>query len=147
SIKFVFDYQMRDESTWPSAVWTSDVYSGVSVIDNGKTLGSGDWALIKLDRPVPDRRPLPIRLSGQAPNGTSLAVLGYPKGIPEKYDDGARILNGNTTTFTSNLDTFSANSGSPVFDKVTGTVEGVLDSGESDFESNGFCNELKGCPD
>jgi hypothetical protein len=48
--------------------------------------------------------------------------------------------------FAANLDTYGGNSGSPVFNATSGTVEGILVRGENDFVSNGSCYVSLVCP-
>jgi S1-C subfamily serine protease len=89
--------------------------------------------------------------------GTKLFVIGHPTGLPQKIADGASVKIANAVSyidpigsiirkanfFTANLDTYAGNSGSPVFNKRTGKVEGILVQGAEDFRRNPdqFCNE------
>lgn len=93
-----------------------------------------DYAIIRLDRPVEDREPLPVRLEGWARVGTDLAVIGHPSGLPMKVADEAKIRSSRINFFYTDLDTFSGNSGSPVINQETGIVEGILVEGEEDYE-------------
>jgi V8-like Glu-specific endopeptidase len=75
-----------------------------------------DLAIIQLDRAVTDRAP--IKLSSAGPKvSESVTLLGYPLGIPLKsVDDGVvSLVNAPQLSFRHNLDTFSCNSGGPVF--------------------------------
>ena len=67
--------------------------------------------------------------------------MGHPSGLPLKYADGARVFETENDYFSTNLDTFGGNSGSPVFNADTLEVEGILVRGDTDyvmdFESNG----------
>jgi len=93
-----------------------------------------DYALIKLDRQVVDRKPLKVRVEGKIEDSAPLAVIGHPDGLPKKFADGARVLeNDHEIYFAANLDTFHVNSGSPVFHFETGMVEGILVRGEDDY--------------
>jgi V8-like Glu-specific endopeptidase len=72
-----------------------------------------------------------------------------------KISDGGKISRMNTMEnkkkinswflrknyFTANLDTYAGNSGSPVFNKNTGKVEGIIIQGAEDF----FYNEENNC--
>jgi len=72
--------------------------------------------------------------------------------LPVKLSGGAAVRNlmGEVGYFTANLDTYGGNSGSAVFNNVTGEIEGVLVRGETDFVRQGNCRisyvcENNGC--
>ena len=110
-----------------------------------------DYALIQLDRKVVDRRPLKVRTEGHLGGGMPLVVIGHPMGLPLKISDGGKTQRVNFFTkglgsispsnrmlkdkdrFKANVDTFGGNSGSPVFNREKGVVEGLLSRGENDF--------------
>lgn len=85
-----------------------------------------DLALIKLDRKVTGREH--IILSTSAPQvGDPLTMIGYPLGISQKIvDDGSVTqLGPDKYSFRHKLDTFSSNSGGPLFN-IKGEQVGVL---------------------
>lgn len=93
-----------------------------------------DYALIQLDRKVEDRTPLKYRGEGKVDNKSTLAALGHPVGAFQILAAKGRIRdNSRPFSFNTNLDTFQGNSGSPVFDRQTGLVEGILTRGDRDF--------------
>ncbi|MDO9182040.1 MAG: serine protease [Bacteriovorax sp.] len=114
-----------------------------------------DYAVIELDRVVLNRKPLVRRKFGIVRTDTPLLVIGHPMGLPMKITDGARVSRMNkierehkvqswllrSNYFTANLDAYSGSSGSPVFNKNTGKVEGILIQGADDF----FFNEETQC--
>ena len=105
-----------------------------------------DYALIKLDRPVQMREPLPFRKKGKIEDQSELVVIGHPSGLPTKIADNARVReNGDPLFFNANLDTFQGNSGSPVFNKETGLVEGILVRGDTDYITEDSCMVIKHC--
>lgn len=97
-----------------------------------------DYAIIQLDRKVKDRAPLKIRTKGKVEKNDPLYVIGHPSGLPKKYSPGAKVLSSRSKFyFSTNLDTFGGNSGSPVFNAKTNEVEGILVRGKTDYiESN-----------
>jgi V8-like Glu-specific endopeptidase len=109
-----------------------------------------DYAVIELDRNVFDRSPLERRTSGIVHRGTPLLAIGHPLGVPKKIVDGGKVMSMNdierehpirsfflkTNYFTTNLDVYAGNSGSPVFNRRTGKVEGILIQGANDFETD-----------
>lgn len=133
---WVFDYKLNDvKQTQVGVVKNSNIYSCKRVVDYEFTrfrVGSPDWAVIELDRPVIDRSPL--KLSSQTPDAYSLVyVIGTPGGIPLKVANG-KVRNNFGDYFSTNLDTFGGNSGSPVFDTKTGHVAGILVRGDVDYK-------------
>ena len=136
SFEWVFDYHSDS-----SAIELENLYSCESIISREEDSLTGiDFAVIKLNRKVKDRKVLKFRLNGNIEKNTNLFVLGHPSGIPMKYADDATVKkNISKDFFTTNLDTFGGNSGSPVFNKDTGVVEGILVRGDEDYINSGSC--------
>ena len=67
----------------------SDVYTCVD-IKYAQPYPGPDWAVIKLDRKVEGREPLPIRrdVNVPPPLDTEMWVVGHPNGIPMKIEPG-----------------------------------------------------------
>ncbi len=101
-----------------------------------------DFAVIKLDRPVLDRKPLRIRKEGHVTKNDKLTLIGFPSGLPLKVAPNANVLapNISQTFFLASTDSFAGNSGSPVINSSTGEVEGILVRGEEDY-----VRRKKGC--
>lgn len=145
---FVFGFKMANANA-PQVfnIPNSQIHRAKEIIaqrDDGPT--GDDFALVRLEKAVTDHRALPIRRTGQIPNGQAVQVLGHPRGLPLKFADGAHVTgNGKTSFFVANLDTYTNNSGSPVFnsnDVVGGrhVVEGILvRGGQRDFVPVGGC--------
>jgi hypothetical protein len=128
----VFGFVMLDAYSPATTVDASEVYYCSRVL--ARDSGTADWALLELDRPVSNHRPLAIRTSGKITDAEPLLVIGYPAGLPRKYADGAFVRsNSGRATFEANLDVYAGNSGSPVFSRNTLLVEGLLIGGEDDF--------------
>lgn len=65
-----------------------------------------------------------------------MVVIGHPSGLPLKITDRAVSLPSafnSRTFFRVNSDTFAGNSGSPVINRKSGVVEGILVRGEQDY--------------
>ncbi len=110
--------------------------------------GKIDYALIRLNKEVFDRDPLAYRTQGKVDDEASLMMIGYPNGLSAVISTGAYVRNNSKEHyFTTNLDSFSGNSGSPVFNEKTGIVEGFLVRGEKDFiwDEETECNHLIKC--
>jgi MYXO-CTERM domain-containing protein len=120
---------------------SDDVYRCAGVLayfDDGFV----DHAVVRLDRPVVGHSPATSRLepSGIA-NGTGIALIGHPNGIPMKIDSGGLMTwsSADLTRFHATVDAFAGNSGSGVFD-LSGDMVGVLRGGETDYVAAGACN-------
>ncbi|MEF3280098.1 MAG: serine protease [Elusimicrobiota bacterium] len=148
STYFVFGYAIKDRNnpfTATTEIPASDVYKCSKIIkthigaepteDNPQGIGLGsDFAIIKLDRKVSNRKPLKINTNQKLSIGQSMFVIGHPVGLPVKFADGATVRDPSPNGyFVANLDTYGGNSGSPVFDMKTKLIEGILVRGDNDF--------------
>lgn len=90
-----------------------------------------DYALVQLDRKVKGRHPLPINRSKDLRAGDPVFTIGHPLGLPLKVAGGAKVRDNSLNAFfTTNLDAFSGNSGSAVFNTRTKQIEGILSGGD-----------------
>ncbi len=112
---------------------TSDVFGcrtmvARSVPPMAGTPNTLDYAIVQLDRPHVGHSVTTDR-AGLAP-GTEVAVMGFPSGLPQKFDSTARVVRYKSWSdlFDLTADTFAGNSGSPVFDPL-GHLRGVLVGG------------------
>jgi V8-like Glu-specific endopeptidase len=143
--KWVFDYIEGTEN-----IKNKNIYSCKKILSQKNIYTDteiSDYAVIQLDRPVKDRKPLAMRKTGIPIYNTPLVLIGHPLGLPMKIDDGAKVMSLSAEErknlvqsllrrqnyFTANLDAFAGNSGSPVFNEDTGKVEGILIQGSEDF--------------
>jgi V8-like Glu-specific endopeptidase len=146
--KWVFGYQegidrIAKENTYSCKTIITQKYNYDSKI-------VADYAVIQLDRPVKNRKPLQLRKFGFPLYNTPLVLIGHPLGLPMKITDGARVTLPNNEErknifhsirlrknyFTANLDAYAGNSGSPVFNQRTRKVEGILVQGAEDYTEN-----------
>lgn len=91
------------------------------------SLCAGDWVLLRLARPVA-RDLSPVELAAPRPGGLAY-TLGHPLGLPLKLAQGGRVLGVEGATFRVALDTYTGNSGSPVFDAVSHALIGIVSEG------------------
>lgn len=149
STRFVFNFAYKTADDNPSQVDADDMYSCRELVySETKNSNNSDLAIVRLDRPVVGRKPLPVRRSGRIANATPLVVIGYPKGLPLKLADGASVRNNqHRIYFVANLDTYGGNSGSPVFNQKTGLIEGILVRGEQDMVYKNGCYTSNVCTD
>jgi V8-like Glu-specific endopeptidase len=136
--KWVFDYRIDSADVDHVRVPKTNVYECKRIVKQvlEREGGRNDFAVIELDRPVTDRRPLKVRESGTIEVGTPIVVAGYPSGLPLKLAGGAQVRSVNSTFLVANLDTYGGNSGSAVLNALTMEVEGILVRGDTDYVSS-----------
>jgi V8-like Glu-specific endopeptidase len=141
---WVFDYQAEKESQSSVRVRNQNIYECEDVILKEMDLERGiDHTLVKLKRPVTDRNAAKFRQNEDLKIGMPLVLIGYPSGLPVKIADDAQVLKLMGTSFITNVDAFSVNSGSGVFNAITGEIEGILSSGRADYDGKGNCSGVK----
>jgi len=143
TFSFVFGFDMLNVSTPAATVNDNQVYSGIDLLSHDPG-GLTDHALVRVDRDItaPGAAPLAVRESGTIGNSAQVGVIGHPSGLPKKIAFGANTTvrdNSPADYFIANLDTYGGNSGSPVFNQITGEVEGILVRGASDYTFPGSC--------
>ena len=137
--RIIFGYRMVDNSAPVIQMPNNNIYKAVGIINrvyNPRSNGS-DWALVKLDR----------RVEGQTIARLSekdiychqpVYIIGYPVGLPLKYSGGAIVRDIEDTFFSADIDVYSGNAGSPVFDSNTHEVIGIVVRGDTqDFRWTG----------
>ena len=155
-VKFVFGYLMQKPDADATAIPAANVFTGKEVVggENGDNADARrhDWALVRLDRPVPASIAEPVSNWETAPvtKGARVFVMGFPAGMPLKYAAGATVRDAsNEAWFVANLDTFGGNSGSGVYDQTSKKLIGVLVEGELDYKADTArnCYLINLCPD
>jgi hypothetical protein len=149
---FVFNYAFSRPGQENVIVPRSEIYSCQQIIyreeDSDSHPYRADFALIRLDRPVPNHRPANLDAHHVYSVGEPLIIAGYPSGLPLKFADGViRSIHSKKPTFDANLDAFGGNSGSPVYSLKTGAMIGVMIDGEEDYDWTGKCRVSKKCSD
>lgn len=144
----VFGFVMEDAVNARMTVSADQVYRCTQIV--AQQDGYPDWSLVRLERPVPDHAPRRLRRSGQAYVGQDLLVVGHPWGTPRKYDAGGTLReNSSPAFFQANLDTYVGSSGSPVLDRYSLLVEGLVSAGKEGFveDIHAGCDRSRVCPD
>jgi hypothetical protein len=135
-IAFVFGFAITDPSQpAPLVVPESDVYFPAAVVARSfhDAPDYSDYTVVRLDRPVTGRDPLAIRRIGTPDVGTPVVLVGYPFGLPLKVAGNANVKRVTSRFFEANTDSYVGNSGSPVVNANTLSVEGMLYFGKSDY--------------
>jgi hypothetical protein len=87
-----------------------------------------DWAFFRVDRVVSDRTALIAGYSGTPSPTGELLIAGHPDGLPLKVAGGGEARgdpSSDPVNWTTSLDAFGGNSGSPVINLLSGVVEGI----------------------
>jgi V8-like Glu-specific endopeptidase len=140
--RFAFGYDVDAAGVYPTSIPKSEVYSCKTVLKS--TQKAGDYAIVQLDRAVTNHTPVTVSSRTSAnplANGSPLLMIGYPVGLPVKIDDGAAVCGMSNYYYNANTDSYGGNSGSGIFHRTTGELEGILVTGLDDFvyDSNGNC--------
>lgn len=125
----VFDYKNKSDNLVEFIIPKENVYTIKKEkyfnFDRSMHKTTIDLAIIKLDRQVP-RVPIKVNTKYEYQQGNEVFVLGYPMGIPLKLTPNGFIdPSPSPNSFRHDLDTFSVNSGSPVFDALSYEIIGV----------------------
>lgn len=112
----------------------------IEFTDEG-TVDGPDYALIRLTRKVKNRAPLAIKRT-PAKTGDKVFMIGYPSSLPVKVIGNGSVASISARGFlTTDLDSFSGSSGSPVFDAATLKITGVHVRGNPDYKDGHFVRD------
>jgi V8-like Glu-specific endopeptidase len=143
STKFVFGYDVLKKGKYPSEVAETQVVGCKSIVYRVQNGTGADFGLIELDRDVTDHEPLKLamgRVNSTIDKDTKLLMIGHPAGIPTKIEDSGKVRDPSPNGFfVANTDSYGGNSGSAVFNQVSGEIEGVLVRGEQDYVHQNGC--------
>lgn len=153
--RFVFKYY-HEAAGRLATITAEDVFSCAEIITSVDRMNPDgtrqDYAFVRLNRSAAPRfTPASVaRTNGPTTMGQSITVIGFGSGIPAKIDSGGtvtslRAMDGDY--FETNLDTFSGNSGSGVFDTATRSMVGILVRGATDYvpADGGACQVVNVC--
>lgn len=155
SVRLVFGYRAQrkpqtvNDPQTITEIPKSQVYKISEVVKtkyDGDDTRAIDYAVMRVDRKIPDHLPLPLDTETGVAVNDQLYVVGFPMGLPMKLADRGIVRRVATEGyFVSNLDTFGGNSGSPVMRAGSLTVEGILVRGNNDFVYRGTCQVALVC--
>ncbi|WP_437317003.1 trypsin-like serine peptidase [Sorangium sp. So ce385] len=146
-IAFVFGASYDRPGRDPSRVGPDDVYLCRDIRKLAARGEQGDYAVVRLDRPVVGREPLRLRRAGKVDDDEELILIGNPMGLPTKIAAHGEVLdNASACCFKASTDSYGGGSGSVVLGANSRLVEGVLVRGETDFVEASGCWASKVCP-
>jgi len=131
---FVFGFAVNTASQTPRAVAGNQVYQCTSIVMREQVGTGADFAIVKIDRVVPDHAAMRVNRNGGLTSSQGLVMIGHPSGLPTKVAGDAHLRSLKNGYFVATTDSYGGNSGSGVFNERTGLLEGVLVRGETDFE-------------
>jgi V8-like Glu-specific endopeptidase len=149
-IGIVFDARLNPTFSDDVVVKKESIYycSSIHLLDTADAPEIGESiAVIELDREVTDREPLKFASSTSSLTPElKVEMIGHPMGLPLKHSAGS-VLSVDKNRFTTDLDAFEGNSGSPVLSSDSHLVLGMLLQGETDFtyDSNSSCWKARNC--
>lgn len=139
--RFVFDLKLEKDPK-KIKIKRKNIYS-CKAIEKFSSHNAYDYSIILLDRKVKGRKPVTIARETLEIKKDELAVIGHPMGLPMKISDSGFVWDYFKNGYSTNLDTYSGNSGSPVFKKSTGEMIGHIAAGKTDFVLDRENNCLK----
>ncbi len=134
---WVSGYQKQLSGSNEIELKSNNIYRCQEIITRKVNKETGvDYSLVLLERKVPSFSLAPFKLRDvdtRIADDQSVSVAGFPSGIPLKIASGANVLlNDKDGYFSTNLDTFTGNSGSIVYSEE-GYLEGILVRGNTDY--------------
>jgi hypothetical protein len=146
--RFVFGFHLASDGRAPDVFDDSQVRGGKEVVFRSAPCAEGnpDLVVVELQNAVRFRH---VTLAARpARKHERLYVIGYPLGLPAKYEPGAFVRDDTPPAhFIANIDGHEGNSGSPVFDAERHDVVGVHVHGEVDLAKPCGCWTSTWCPD
>lgn len=148
--KWVFDYALNSADQTTMSIPQSSVYHCTGLLKSSYA-NHVDYAFIRLDRPVLDRKPLVLNREMPIEKGHRLLAITAPYGLALKTSTGVVRDDSQPAHFISNLDLMRGSSGGPIFDAATLQVVGIVAQGERDLDAgpdiNDLCNVFYRCDD
>ena len=134
-MRIVFGFHMNSESDVNTVIPESQIFGVKRIIARVLDRESKtDFAVLELDRPCTNIQPVKLAKEDIG-KGEYVYLIGYPNGLPLKYAPNGWVKKVNSIYFTSSVDSFSGNSGSPIFNKDHEVV-GILVRGLQDFQEH-----------
>jgi hypothetical protein len=148
---WTFSYRVGNLSHNSARLNPAETYRCARIVaSNTHLLNFKDYTIIQLDRSVLDRKPVTYRKDGKVSSKDTLAIIGHPYGLPSITAINGHVLeNDKPHVFSTDLDAFAGNSGSPVINTRTYEIEGIFIRGgvdtDLDWNSEPLCKVWKRC--
>lgn len=143
---WMFDYTQELDSSRVSSELIYKCQEIIYAVSDDQEFGR-DFALIRLDRKVSNRSPLPLSKQ-KTRKWDHVSMLGHPMGMPIKYVDNAYVfkVSEKRNHLLTNLDAFAGNSGSPVFNDKDEVI-GILVAGNPSVSTykDKSCSRYNNC--
>lgn len=109
-----------------------------------------DYAVIELEKPVVDRKPISLNLNSKVKD--HIYSMGHPLGLPMKLVQGflneddhkINLFNLKSSFFKAHMSSHPGLSGSGVYNQDL-ELSGILVRGESNIERDGLCSRVRTC--
>lgn len=144
NVRFVVGYEfLLTEDKLKIKISSDRVYSIKRIIKLGKVY---DYAYIELNRRIVGRSMPQIKGESKEKVNTTIHCIGYPLGLPMKIIGNGKVVSRASYGYLNvSIDAYKGNSGSPIFDTLTGELIGMLIGGEADLVKTASCNKLRRC--
>jgi len=147
NFQIIFGFEILNGGATRTIIDNKNIYTASKIL--GWRLEDSteiDWAVVQLNRPVLDKKPLVCDFTESSNIGDSIYCIGHPTGLPKKIAIDGQINSANKHFYTANIDTYAGNSGSPIFNSQSHKVIGILVRGEpNDFIKVGDCYQSQRC--
>lgn len=132
NLRLVLGFNMTDDNQCTTTFEKKNVFS-IKYVKDYVHNSVEDWALLKLNESTDHIRKLKLNFNSPI-EGSNVYIEGHPCGLPFKIAVSGTINKIYNHHFLADVNSFSGNSGSPIINKVTHQVEGILVRGNEDFE-------------
>lgn len=134
-IVFVFDLKLDNKDDDFSIISEEQIFYPKVILDRVyDSIKKLDYTIIEVEKTIPKNRILDYSLNFNYTIGTRNYIIGHPSGLPIKFaPDGYITQRPSLNHFQTNLNAFSGNSGSPIFDEKSNKVIGIFIAGENKF--------------
>jgi len=115
NFQIIFGFEILNGGATRTIIDNKNIYTASKIL--GWRLEDSteiDWAVVQLNRPVLDKKPLVCDFTESSNIGDSIYCIGHPTGLPKKIAIDGQINSANKHFYTANIDTYAGNSGSPI---------------------------------
>jgi V8-like Glu-specific endopeptidase len=144
---FLFGFAMKSANDSLSDIDAHEEYRCRRIIQRAWDHHGLDYALVELDRPVPNHAVLKIGKHTNLQPHDPVVLIGYPYGLPVKISDHATLRSTGDVFGITNVDANAGDSGAPIFNVKTGEIVGIEVAGPTDLTMDRTCHVETHCAD